>query len=351
MPSSPSYVYAGVAWIRESTEGGVFRRSCEGGDWIKLANGLPEDADVHAITVHPSIPGTVYLGTKSGPYVSTDHGDHWNRMDFPFPGVQAWSILVHPADHRRMYIGGAPVGIYRSDDAGATWRAMPTPKMPGRITMPFPCRVMRLAAHPTDTDVLYATLEVDGTMRSLDGGETWEDTSADLLSMAERPHLTNHLRTTVKAEGMLDGHAIEVSPAAPDSVFMACRMGLFRSDDRGAHWEDMEIGRFSPLRYGRDVRTSPLNPNVMYAALSPASRSRDGSLYRSDDGGRNWSRFDHTIQAKATMMAVALHPTDANQVYCTSRVGQVFGTSDGGKTWQEFPLPDTCQDVFCLAAG
>jgi photosystem II stability/assembly factor-like uncharacterized protein len=128
-------------------------------------------------------------------------------------------------------------------------------------------------------------------------------------------------------------------------------MGLFRSDDRGAHWEDMEIGRFSPLRYGRDVRTSPVDPRVMYAALSPASRSRDGSLYRSDDGGRNWTRFDHTIQAKATMMAVALHPTDPAQVYCVSRVGQVFGTSDGGKTWQEFMLPDTCQDVFCLAVG
>ena len=351
MPNASGYIYAGTAWIRESTEGGVFRRSVDGGDWTKLTNGLPDDTDVHAITIHPADAATIYLGTKSGPYVSTDHGNHWKRMNFPFPGVQAWSILVHPADHRRMYIGGAPVGVYRSDDAGNTWRALPDPKMPGRITMPFPCRVMRLAAHPVDANVLYVTLEVDGTMRSLDGGESWEDTSADLLTMAERPHLTNHLRTTVKAEGMLDGHAVEVSPAAPDSVFMACRMGLFRSDDRGAHWEDMEIGKFSPLTYGRDVRVSPQNPSVMYGCFSPASRSRDGSLYRSDDGGRNWRRFDHGVQAKATMMAVALHPRDAEQVYCVSRVGQVFGTRDGGKNWGEFLLPETCQDLFCLAVG
>lgn len=351
MPNAPTYIYAGTAWISEGSEGGIFRRPTDGGDWCKLTNGLPSDTDVHAITVHPSRPGVVYLGTKQGPFVSTDHGDHWERMNFPFPGVQAWSILVHPLNPARMFIGGAPVGIYRSDDSGATWRAMPPPAMPGRIAMPFPCRVMRLAAHPRDENVLYATLEVDGTMRSLDGGETWEDTSADLLTMAERPHLTNHLRTTVKAEGMLDGHAVEVSPAAPDAVFMACRMGLFRGGDRGAHWEDMEIGRFSPLRYGRDVRVSPHDPSVLYACLSPASRSRDGSLYRSNDIGRTWTRFDHTIHAKATMMAVALHPGDPDQVYCVSRVGQVFGTADGGRSWSEFLLPDTCKDVFCLAAG
>ena len=75
------------------------------------------------------------------------------------------------------------------------------------------------------------------------------------------------------------------------------------------------------------------------------------TLAVSADGGRNWARFDHTIQARATMMAVALHPGDANQVYCASRVGQVFGTHDAGKSWEEFLLPDTCQDVFCLAAG
>ena len=92
MPRSQSYIYAGTAWIAENTEGGVFRRPTSGGDWVKLTNGLPDDTDVHAITVHPTLPGLVYLGTKQGPFVSTDHGDHWTRMNFPFPGVQAWSF-------------------------------------------------------------------------------------------------------------------------------------------------------------------------------------------------------------------------------------------------------------------
>jgi photosystem II stability/assembly factor-like uncharacterized protein len=128
-------------------------------------------------------------------------------------------------------------------------------------------------------------------------------------------------------------------------------MGLFRSDDRGEHWTDMEIGRFSPLTYGRDIRTSPHDPKVLYAALSPAARSTDGSIYKSDDVGKTWKRFDHGIKAEATMMGVTVNPKDPNQVYAVSRVGQVFGTEDGGKTWVETRLPEGVRDCYCVACG
>jgi photosystem II stability/assembly factor-like uncharacterized protein len=128
-------------------------------------------------------------------------------------------------------------------------------------------------------------------------------------------------------------------------------MGLFRSGDRGASWDDMEIGRFSPLTYGRDVRVSPHDPRMLYACLSPAARSQDGSLYRSHDLGETWTRFDHDVKAESTMMAVALHPRDPDQVYGVSRTGQVFGTADGGRTWREDRLPAGVQDVYAIACG
>jgi hypothetical protein len=160
------------------------------------------------------------------------------------------------------------------------------PALPGFAEAPMagkrgaPCPIRKC---PSDNDALplpghaadgascgrQRALRDAGGRRHDAGGETWEDTSADLLAMAERPHLTNHLRTTVKAEGMLDGHAGEVGPASPDSVFWACRMGLFRGDGREAHREDMEIGRFSPPTCGRDVRVSPLDPSVMYGCFTP----------------------------------------------------------------------------------
>ena len=140
------------------------------------------------------------------------------------------------------------------------------------------------------------------------------------------------------SEGMLDSHAIVVSGAQPASPILAVRMGLFQSRDGGRSWRDMEVGRHSPLTYCRNVIVSPEDPRVLYACLSPAARSTDGSLYRSSDVGETWQRFDHGVKAKATMMAAAVHPADPAKVYCISRCGQVFGTEDAGKSWREYPL-------------
>jgi photosystem II stability/assembly factor-like uncharacterized protein len=210
---------------------------------------------------------------------------------------------------------------------------------------------MRIAVVPGPPDAIYAALEVAGVMRSLDGGERWEDCSDDLVTLAERPHLKSRIQSDSEAEGMLDAHALVVSPAAPDSVFVAVRMGVFRSDDRAAHWRDVEVGRFSPLTYARDIRVSPHDPRALYACLSPASRSQDGSLYRSLDLGKTWTRLDHGVKARATMMALTLNPADAGAVHCVSRCGQVFTTRDGGRSWGESALPAGVEDVYALACA
>jgi photosystem II stability/assembly factor-like uncharacterized protein len=272
-------------------------------------------------------------------------------MRLPDGDADIWSICLHPKDPRIVYAGVSPPGVYRSDDGGDTWRKTADPGLPDRVIMGFACRVMRLAVDPNSPDDIYATLEANGTMRSGNRGETWEDCTADLIRFCEEPKYRSRIGSQTEIEGMLDGHALAVSAAAPGTVFLANRMGLFRSDDRGEHWQDMEINRFSPLTYGRDIRVSPHDPKVMYAALSPAARSTDGSIYRSDDVGRTWKRFDHDVKAEATMMAVAAHPGDPNQVYGVSRAGQLFGTQDGGKTWYEHRLPEGARDLYAVACG
>jgi photosystem II stability/assembly factor-like uncharacterized protein len=344
-----SRVYVGAGQWTSGTSAGIFRRVGTGG-WEHLTKGLPAVTQVQAITVHPTNPDVVYIGTQDGPYRSTDGGDHWERLGFPERDLQVWSILVHPADSRRLYAGTSPVGVFRSDDGGDTWRRLPKAVQPERVKMGFACRVMRLAADPARPESLYAAVEVGGVMRSDDGGETWADCSADLVTLAEQPHLKSRIGSDTDIEGMLDAHALCVSAARPGTVFLALRMGLFRSEG-GREWRDMEVGRFSPLTYSRDVRVSPQDPRVLYACLSPAARSQDGSLYRSSDLGETWARFDHGVKAETTMMAVALHPSDAARVYCASRTGQVFGTEDSGTTWREDRLPQGVQDVYALACA
>jgi photosystem II stability/assembly factor-like uncharacterized protein len=305
---------------------------------------------VQAITVHPDDPDVVYAGTHDGPYRSVDGGDSWRKLAWPDP-AQVWAIAVHPANHDVLYAGAQPAAVYRSEDAGESWRKLPMPAPPDRVRMDFPTRVMRLAVDPANPEHIYATLEVAGVVRSLDGGQTWEDCSQPLIDLAQKPHLKSQIGSNTDIEGMMDGHALCVSAASPGTVFLAVRMGMFRSSDRASSWQDMQVGRFSPLTYARDVRVSPHDASTLFACLSPAARSLDGSLYRSDNLGESWQRIDHDIKAEATMMALALSPSDSDEVHCCSRSGQVFDTLDGGKTWSEHRLPEGVRDVYALACG
>ena len=99
--------------------------------------------------------------------------------------------------------------------AAQSWRRLPNPGIKDRAKAPFAVRVMRMAQHPTRPDEIYAALEVNGVIRTTDGGETWDDCSADLIRLSELPHLKSKIVSDTFAEGMLDGHAIAISPADP----------------------------------------------------------------------------------------------------------------------------------------
>ena len=160
--------------------------------------------------------------------------------------------------------------------------------------------------------------------------------SGTLIKLAnEQPHLRSSVggRHCGHCEGMLDSHALAISAAAPGTAFLAMRMGLFRSDDRGATWHDTDIGRYSsPLRYCRDVIVSPHDPRVMYAApvagrvqhrgfaLPQRRRGADVAAHRP----RGEGRIDRDGGCSAPC-AIRRAST------ASTRGGQVIGTEDSGK--------------------
>ena len=165
--------------------------------------------------------------------------------------------------------------------------------------MPFACRVMRMAQHPKQPGTIFAALEVNGVMRTTDGGESWTDCSKDLIRLAQQPHLKSKIVSDTYNEGMLDGHAIAISPADPDKVILAVRMGLFETTDQGNTWQDMEVGRFSPTTYGRDIKVSPTGrQHALFGAerrggqqgwrrLSQHRQGRDVEAVRQGAGARH----------------------------------------------------------------
>jgi photosystem II stability/assembly factor-like uncharacterized protein len=262
-----------------------------------------------------------------------------------------WSILLHPSDAQRIYVGAEGTTVYRSRDGGRRWDEL-TPAAPaGMVKAGFPCRVIRLAFESSDPDRIYAGLEVGGVMRSDDGGDSWMGCNEGLLEFTSDPRFRSRIVSDSETEGMMDSHALATSPARPGAVFLANRMGLFRGDDGGKRWREMGIGRFSPLTYARDVKLSQHDPRTMYAALSVAAVSDRGSLYRSRDLGETWQRFDHGVAMNSTLMVIAESPADPQRIFCATRKGQVFGTVDGGKHWQEHRLPQGVEGVYGLWAA
>ena len=215
MAADPSNIYVAVAGYFGKPDHpgkvGVFRRSASGnggpaGDWQHVLGTV----QAFTVFVHPKDPETVFAGTNDGVWRSTDRGATFRRTNFPDANKQVWCFMVDSRDPKRIFAGASPIDVYRSDDGGTSWRKLATPVIASHCKGPFASRVMRFAQHPKRPDEIFAALEINGVMRSTDGGETWQDCSEGLIKLAELPHLKSKIVSDTTAEGMLDGHAVTI---------------------------------------------------------------------------------------------------------------------------------------------
>lgn len=239
---------------------GLYRTLVGEHDWQVPRNGLPEKVEVRTFAIHPTTPRTVYVGTQDGPYRSRDSGEHWERLPFPDKNMVVWSILLHPHNPRTLFVGTAPPAVYRSDDGGEHWRRLPIVEPADMVQMGFPCRIIRLAADPSNPHELYAGIEVGGVIRGLDGGNTWSDCTKELLAFTQQDHLKSQIASKTQIEGMMDSHVLGISTARPGIAVQSTMMtvALSREDakvvygatrkgqvlgthDGGATWRDYSL--------------------------------------------------------------------------------------------------------------
>ena len=334
---------------------GFFGFDPDVGEWQAISDGLPDPLEVRYVAIRPDQPRTVFAGTQAGPYRSDDGGESWRALPLPADTSEVdsvvWSICLDPNDPETVYVGTQGTTVFRSRNGGDDWQRLSISSPDGALQANFPMRVIRIGVSSENSDHIIVAFEIGGVVRSRDGGESWESCNKDLLELTAQAHLKSAIVSDKEIEGMMDSHSLALSPSHPDTIWLANRMGLFRSDNQGTDWSEFGIGRFSPLTYARDVMVSEHDADRMYAALSVAAMSDEGSLYRSDDFGTTWSRFDHGVSINSTLMAVAESVTTPDRVYCAARRGQIFGTEDGGKSWQTYQLPNGVQGVYALACA
>jgi photosystem II stability/assembly factor-like uncharacterized protein len=349
-----SVLLIGTAVTRKDAIGTLYR-SADGDDW-QPADGMPLTTGVQALTAHPGRPGTVFAATRAGMYRSTDSGASWKKLDVPSVNEEFWSVSIHPRKPDVIFAGVSPVGVYRSDDGGDSWRRVgsrnPMPELCDYSNAPkgVTSRLMRIYFDPLNLELVFGACETNGLLISEDGGENWRDSSNALMELAEKHEdLRSAIITPNQTEGILDGHAVIMTPAKPGVVFYACRMGLFSSADKGESWHNHDIGRFAPFSYCRDLRLALDDPRTFYIPMSIGSRSNAGAFYRSSDLGETWQRVDESVTARSTIMSMNIHATDPHKAIYLTRGGQIMWTEDRCASWSEKQLPAEAGDGFCAA--
>jgi photosystem II stability/assembly factor-like uncharacterized protein len=322
------YVYVGAE------ASGLYRKEVSADQWQALTDGMPPSPQARAIAIHPYNPEVVFVGTQRGVYRSQDGGDRWQRMHLP-EGRIVWSLAFQPGNPQVMFMGTEGSEVYRSDDGGEHWQYLSTIANPDAVQMAFATRILGLAIEPADPNRMYAAMEVGGVARSSDGGKTWQ--------LGNRQFVGN--------VDLLDLHGVALGSPQSNVVFIANRVGVWRSHDRGEQWQNVHLEKFSPLCYSRGVQVSPQDSNTLYACVGRNFGSDEGGVLRSTDLGETWERFDHGLTVSSTTFGVAINRQHPEQVYFCTRRGQVLGTHDGGVTWQEHRLPEAAVNVISVACA
>lgn len=281
---------------------GVLRSRDLGQTWDTGGSGLDYSAEdpekVSAVwSIRPLGSGRVYAGVEaSGLFLSEDNGDTWQEVASlrQHPTHETWgagnggkclhTIVPDPFDARRLYIACSTGGVYRTDDAGASWRPLNRNVRLEHVPQEMLYAESGQCAHKlmlTPARQGRAWLQShSGIYRSDDGGETWQAVDQALPSDFGFP-IVAHPK---------DADCAYTIPLASDGArwFAAEKMGVYRTKDGGQSWQPLRNGLTEPSHSVvlRDAFTSDGG-----SPLGLCFGTTAGGLYLSRDEGESWQRI------------------------------------------------------------
>jgi photosystem II stability/assembly factor-like uncharacterized protein len=297
------------------------------GGWeaeLKLVN-----RPTQCVAVDPLIVSRIFCGTfGDGAWRSSDGGETWSPAGAGISHREVMSIAVSAAervgDHGVVWAGTEPSAIFRSEDAGQTWRECPAlAELPSAPTWSFPPRpwtshVRWIAPDPVEAGRIFAGIELGGVMRSLDGGLSWEDR---------------------KPGSQHDAHVLRTHPAAPGRVYEVAGGGFAESRDGGATWTGFDIGLRHHYLWGLAIDSSDPETMVITAARGPGQahtrEHAEAFLYRRGTG-EIWTQVTSGLPNPRGTRAfpLAAHPELGGVFFAVMHTGDLFRSSDGGMNWE-----------------
>lgn len=328
--TNPSTWYAGIA------SGGVWKTINAGTTWTPIF----DDEAVYSIgdvTIDPSNPNIIWVGTGEnnggrhisfgdGVYKSENGGKSWTNMGLG-ASEHIGDIIVHPTDSNTVWVSaqgplwssGGERGLYKTTDGGKTWRnVLEGDEWTG---------VGSVAIDPSNPNKLYAatwqrqrsvaTLVNTGPGSALytsnDGGESWEKMTEGL------------------PKANMGKSSVTVSPVDPNVVYAAIELderkgGFWRSTDKGASWEKMSdiVGAGTGPHYYQEIFADPDTFDMVYMSNNSSSYSMDG--------GKTW-QFMNRENRHGDDHAFAFHPTDPDFILVGSD-GGLYESQDNMASWR-----------------
>ncbi len=299
------------------------------------------------------IPGdvnTAYVGAASGGiWKSSDGGVNWEPIFDDQEVSSIGSLAIAASDPNVIWAGTGEAfirgnisignGIYKSTDAGKTWKHMGLDKS-GRIG--------RVVIHPGNPDIVFAAAmghcygpqKERGLYRTTDGGETWEqilfvDENTGAADIAMDP---NNPRILFAGMWQLDIKTWGRWSGGPGS-------GLYKSTDGGTTWKHLTPDDGLPESpVGRiGVAISRSNSKRVYALIE----TYGGSLWRSDDGGDKWNLVSYRRELNERphyYSRLEVLPDDEDEVFFIA--AQIYKTLDGGVTASAVPTGQDPHDMW-----
>ena len=291
--------------------------------------------NVYAVAGVPGEPTVYYLGMpEGGVWKTTDGGTVWKPIFDQEAVPSVGSVAVAASAPDIVYVGtGDPAGwsftpgegVYKSTDAGKTWRAMGLKRsayLPALLVDPrHPNLVLAGAEGPRG-----GAAGERGVYRSTDGGKSWKqvlDPGAGVSDLAWDYADPKVVYAAVQRGGFFrnNGSPIQAQPV------------LYKSTNEGASWAPVGgAGLPVGVRTAAIAVASGTHGKRVYMLLGGLAGGRAAGVYRSDDGGATWKLATTEIGSAGGRIYVA--PWDKNLVYLMGT--SLYRSTDGARTFTPF---------------
>ncbi len=262
---------------------------------------------------------------------------HYDGTQKPWKFTRVWQLAPSRTNPDVCYAGVEDAALFRTDDGGQSWQELAALRdVKGPLWQPGAGGMClhTILVDPADDRRIYVAISAAGCFRSDDGGASWRPINKGLHSRYQLPDPDADVGHCV--------HGLAMHPSRPDTLFMQKHWDVMRSDDGGRMWN--EISGDLPTDFGFPIGVHAHEPETVYVVPIKSDMEHfplDGKLrvFRSRTGGGEWEALTDGLPQQDCYVnvlrsALATDTLDDCGIYFGTTGGQVYVSPDGGNRWE-----------------